>query len=170
MRPGIDRAWWVAASLLALGCNSGPSDTRAACSAIAHAWCARLWQLSAAGCYDATGYIANYADEQQCEDEFEFRIGQETHTCASTSADACGPAKGYSASQASQCVNGVASTACDQDMAFVSLPGACRLVCCSFAGDFVDSPGECCSGSAHETQTMSCGPSWGSPSVEYICD
>ncbi len=157
----------VLAPLLLLRCNSGPPDAQSACAAMAHAWCEQLWNLSAQGCADATGIIASYANEQQCENDYISPFGQ---TCAD--APGCQQSgTAYSQSHGGACVSELGNVACALDIALSPAPPDCYIdvLCCSLAGASVGSASECCSGSAHEAPSFSCGPSFNTlPSM--ICN
>ena len=142
------RTDWIAFVLFLPACNSGPADPPAACHALAHAYCHRIWDLAAQGCADAIGISASFDDEKQCEDGFLFGGS----ACDQAS---CAPL-GYSASHASDCVSATGSMACTPDIARQRV--TCPSICCELSGSAVGSADECCSGSAHEVAGFNCGP------------
>ncbi len=153
----------VAAALVIVGCDSGPANAQAGCMAIAHAWCHRIWELSSQGCVDAAGIAASFANEQQCEDDFEYNAVDGRQACSKVS---CSP-KGYSPSNASSCASAAGSIECSPDIALAGY--SCPGICCELEGSSVGFATECCSGSAHETAAFNCGPSFSVP-PSLICD
>jgi hypothetical protein len=141
-----------------VACNAGPADPPAACRALAHAYCHRIWDLASQGCADAIGVSASFSDEKQCEAGFLFG----GKTCDQAS---CNPL-GYSASHASNCVGATGSMQCTPDIARERIE--CPSICCEEPGASVGTADECCSGSAHVVAGFNCGTY--SVPASTVCD
>jgi hypothetical protein len=145
-------------ALLMTACDSGPPDPPAACRALAHAWCQRVWSLASQGCADAVGISASFTSEEQCEQLFTFGGKKcDEATCGSL---------GYSPSHAGACAGAQGSLSCTADIARERVP--CASICCELSGSPVSSADECCSGSTHEIAGFSCGSTYYPP--ETVCD